>query len=312
MWRYADNLRGLYETPRARSDADAHPGGRRARSSPSLAPKGRTLLDEHESKAILASYGIPTVPTRVARDESEAVAAARELGFPVAVKLWSRTITHKTDVGRRQAGPGRRRRRGAGLPGDQSERCGQGRRAHFLGVTVQPSVDRRARLELILGQLARSPVRSRAALRNRRRAGRDLPRSRPGPAAAQHDAGAALMEQTRISPRARRRARPRAGRSRCAGRACWSASATWSSRIRGSARSTSTRCSRRANGLLALDARVVLARPADRRRRASAAGDPTVSDRVRLARAAARRNVGRHPAHSSRRRAAGDRLSSRR
>ena len=69
---------------------------------------------------MLASYGIPVVPTRVARDEDEAIAAAREMGFPVAVKLWSRVITHKTDVGGVKlglGGRGRRRARVRGHPG---------------------------------------------------------------------------------------------------------------------------------------------------------------------------------------------------
>ena len=57
------------------------------------------MLDEYESKRLLSAYGIPVVETRVARSSEEACAAARELGFPVVVKLYSATITHKTDVG---------------------------------------------------------------------------------------------------------------------------------------------------------------------------------------------------------------------
>ena len=57
------------------------------------------MLTEVESKQILAAYGIPTVETRVAATEDEAVAAAEAIGFPVVLKLHSQTITHKTDVG---------------------------------------------------------------------------------------------------------------------------------------------------------------------------------------------------------------------
>ncbi len=57
------------------------------------------MLTEVESKQILAAYGIPTVETRVAATEDEAVAAAEAIGFPVVLKLHSLTITHKTDVG---------------------------------------------------------------------------------------------------------------------------------------------------------------------------------------------------------------------
>ena len=57
------------------------------------------MLTEVESKRIVAAYGIPTVETRVATTEDEAVAAAEAIGFPVVLKLHSYTITHKTDVG---------------------------------------------------------------------------------------------------------------------------------------------------------------------------------------------------------------------
>ncbi len=61
--------------------------------------EGRSLLTEPEAKAVIAAYGIPAVPTAVARDEAAAVAAAERLGFPVALKILSRDITHKSDVG---------------------------------------------------------------------------------------------------------------------------------------------------------------------------------------------------------------------
>ncbi len=48
---------------------------------------------------LLGCYGIRTTETLVARTPGEAAAAAAKLGFPVAVKLHSSTITHKTDVG---------------------------------------------------------------------------------------------------------------------------------------------------------------------------------------------------------------------
>jgi acetyltransferase len=60
---------------------------------------GRALLTEDESKEVLAAYGIPVTETRVARTPEEAVAAAGAIGYPVVVKLYSRSITHKTDVG---------------------------------------------------------------------------------------------------------------------------------------------------------------------------------------------------------------------
>ncbi len=101
MWRYTYNLRGLYETPMPRQQ---RAGRGRSRPRPrcivqAARQAGRTILTEFESKQLLAAYGIPTVETRIARNEDEAVRLAGEIGYPVVLKLFSETITHKTDVG---------------------------------------------------------------------------------------------------------------------------------------------------------------------------------------------------------------------
>lgn len=57
------------------------------------------VLDEHVSKQLLALYGIPQVPERVASTARDATEAAEALGYPVAVKLLSADLVHKTDVG---------------------------------------------------------------------------------------------------------------------------------------------------------------------------------------------------------------------
>ena len=59
----------------------------------------REILTELEAKRVLAAYGIPVVPTEVVLDAAEAAEAAARIGFPVAVKILSREITHKSDVG---------------------------------------------------------------------------------------------------------------------------------------------------------------------------------------------------------------------
>jgi acetyltransferase len=60
---------------------------------------GRTLLTEHEAKALLRAFGVRVPPSPVVTTREEAVAAAREIGYPVALKVHSPDITHKTDVG---------------------------------------------------------------------------------------------------------------------------------------------------------------------------------------------------------------------
>ncbi len=60
---------------------------------------GRTLLTEPESKRLLACFGIPVPQTVIAATPEEALAAAHTLGFPLAMKILSPDIAHKSDVG---------------------------------------------------------------------------------------------------------------------------------------------------------------------------------------------------------------------
>ena len=57
------------------------------------------VLSEPDAKAVLAAYGIPVVETRTVATPDDAVSTAVELGFPVALKVLSPDISHKSDVG---------------------------------------------------------------------------------------------------------------------------------------------------------------------------------------------------------------------
>jgi acetyltransferase len=57
------------------------------------------MLSEPEAKAVLSAYGIAVVETRIVADAAQAAAAAAEIGYPVALKVLSRTVSHKSDVG---------------------------------------------------------------------------------------------------------------------------------------------------------------------------------------------------------------------
>jgi len=59
----------------------------------------RTLLNEIESKVLLSEAGIPVVETKLATSKQEAIAISKKLGFPVALKIVSPEISHKSDVG---------------------------------------------------------------------------------------------------------------------------------------------------------------------------------------------------------------------
>jgi acetyltransferase len=59
---------------------------------------GRRVLDPLESKAVLAAFHVPVLSSARAASAGEAVERAHEIGFPLAMKLLSPDITHKTDV----------------------------------------------------------------------------------------------------------------------------------------------------------------------------------------------------------------------
>jgi acetyltransferase len=61
--------------------------------------ENRRVLLESEAKDLVKSYGIPVAPTKLARNEEEAVEIANSMGYPVVLKIASPDITHKSDVG---------------------------------------------------------------------------------------------------------------------------------------------------------------------------------------------------------------------
>jgi len=65
------------------------------------AAKGRAslALTEDEASRLLAAFGVPVLPARLARSADEVVAAARALGAPVALKVHAAALVHKSDVG---------------------------------------------------------------------------------------------------------------------------------------------------------------------------------------------------------------------
>ncbi len=138
MWQYAYNLKGIYETPQLTAKADGPNRERANQIINTVRASGRTILTEYESKKLLETYGIPTTVTEIAITEDAAVEWAAKLGYPVVLKLYSLTITHKTDVGgvvlnlRDEAAV---RSAFHNIKSSVSEKAGE---EHFHGVTVQP------------------------------------------------------------------------------------------------------------------------------------------------------------------------------
>jgi len=119
-----------------------------------VASEGRHMLTEPEAKAVVRAYGIPVPDTIVARTADDVAGAAKHLleeSQKVAVKLLSKTVSHKSDVGgvvlnietataAREAAQGIEQRLHEHGPG-----------ATLEGFSVQPMVERKQAHELILG-----------------------------------------------------------------------------------------------------------------------------------------------------------------
>ena len=96
---YRRNQALLLEAPTASENGPPDLAAARAIVEQVLA-EGRDMLDELEAKAVLHAYGIPVVPTQAVPPDADAVLAAAEgIGYPVVLKILSREISHKSDVG---------------------------------------------------------------------------------------------------------------------------------------------------------------------------------------------------------------------
>jgi acetyltransferase len=140
----------LMQTPPA---AEALPPGAvdaGARIVMAVLADGRTVLTEPEAKGLLAAYGLPVVETRVAATPAEAAAAAHALGGSVALKILSRDISHKSDVGgvRLDLPPSAVEAAALRMMAAVTARAPA---ARIDGFTVQPMVRRQAAQELLLG-----------------------------------------------------------------------------------------------------------------------------------------------------------------
>jgi acetyltransferase len=111
----------------------------------------RTLLTEPESKRLLAAYAIPVTRTEFAATEDAAAALAARIGFPVVLKLHSRSITHKTDVGGVELDLHDESAVRAAWKRIHSSVSGRFGAVKFEGVTVQPMIPMEDGYELILG-----------------------------------------------------------------------------------------------------------------------------------------------------------------
>jgi len=123
----------------------------------SVLAERRTVLSEMEAKAVLAAFRVPIARAVRVRSANEAMLVAEETGFPVAMKIDSPEITHKSDIGgvrlniaTAQAARDAYRDLTAGFERAQPA-------ARLAGVIVEPMVARPNGRELMVG-VVRDPV----------------------------------------------------------------------------------------------------------------------------------------------------------
>jgi len=151
MVNYRRNQESLTETPPSVPE-DFTPDTDAARRAIEAAlDDGREWLTEPEAKAVMAAYAIPVVPTHTAPDPEMAARLAANLATPVALKILSKDITHKSDVG----GVALDLRAPAAVRDAAEGMLARVRETHpeadLSGFTVQPMVDRPGAFELIVG-----------------------------------------------------------------------------------------------------------------------------------------------------------------
>lgn len=97
--RYAKSINALYETPATIPHAFEPKIDESRMIIDGVFAEGREVLNEIESKNILENYEIPVAKSAKANSMAEAENISQQIGYPVAMKILSADILHKTDVG---------------------------------------------------------------------------------------------------------------------------------------------------------------------------------------------------------------------
>jgi len=118
---------------------------------------GNEWLNPADSKALLAAFGIPIIQSRAACSAAEAVQVAESIGFPVAMKILSPDIAHKTDVGGVRLGRADARSVHDGYENMMRDVAIARPDARLEGVLIEPMYLERHGRELMIG-VVRDPV----------------------------------------------------------------------------------------------------------------------------------------------------------
>jgi acetyltransferase len=112
---------------------------------------GRELLTAPESRAVLRAYGVPTVSETIAQTPAEARRCAERMNLPVALKVLSPDITHKSDVGGVALGLATPAAVEAAAVAMIERVKAKQPAAHLSGFALEPMVSRPLAQELIVG-----------------------------------------------------------------------------------------------------------------------------------------------------------------
>ncbi len=168
--------------------------------------------------------------------------AADEIGYPIVLKLYSETITHKTDVGGVQLNLGNAEAVAKAFDAIQHSVTEKVGAQHFQGVTVQPMIKLKDAYELIIGS-SLDPQFGPVLLFGTGGQLVEVFKDRAlGLPPLELHAGAAHDGADQDLQGAQRRARPQAGGSCRRSKCSWCASARWWPNSAGSRKSTSIRC----------------------------------------------------------------------
>jgi acetyltransferase len=157
MIEYRRNQEMLLETPQSVASGFVPDVAKVRQVIDDVLTEGRDILTEPEAKEVLAAYGVPIVETRAVGSIESVGLAAEQIGLPVALKVLSPDITHKSDVG------------GVALDLESAEAAKDAARAmtarvaqlrpdaRVVGFTVQAMARRPGAHELIVG-VATDPI----------------------------------------------------------------------------------------------------------------------------------------------------------
>jgi acetyltransferase len=154
LWQYTKAQDSLMRTPPRDADLSTVDAETARSIMRGAAKAGRPLLTEPEAKGVLAAYGIPTVPTRVAQSAEEVEEIARaslEQAPSVVVKILSEDISHKSDLGGVRLGLRSSHDARVAAQEMQAHIAELRPEARLQGFTVQPMIVRPNAHELLMG-----------------------------------------------------------------------------------------------------------------------------------------------------------------